>query len=50
MLDVHAQWSCAAVSGLIIGKEFRGLMKRIQYVMFLVLAMILIIPFFCDIC
>jgi hypothetical protein len=31
MLDVHAQWSCAAGSGLIIAMEFRGLMKRILY-------------------
>jgi hypothetical protein len=31
MPDVHAQWSCAAGSGLIID------MERIHYVMFLVL-------------
>jgi hypothetical protein len=48
MFDVHAQWSCAAGSGLIIDMEFTGLMKGIHYVMFLVVAVVLIIPFFWD--
>jgi len=48
MLDLHAQWSCAAGSGLIIGMVFTALIKGIQYVMFIVLAVDLIIPFFWD--